>query len=397
MASKQLALGGVLILAAAVCCLVAIHERDGRSPSALLGLGQKLYPYPYGYGYGYPYGYGGGYGYGYPYDPYGYGGYYDGYNGDDAGYADWANSVQQQQYADYVNQAQYQDYLQQQNYVNQVNAYNQYAAQAQGGKSEGGEKLKVAGGKGVNKLVYMGDFEMGGYRHDITGGNDGGYNAPYDLNGDGQYVDNWGKVATQWKHKKGAQTLKQVDSKGHKAAAKEAKGAKTKAAVASGKGKAAKLSDKQELQLEDRKLQVLAMRKWQAEEARAVQQRRVAMMARAPVMLAKAPPSDQVWQNGFGPTSGHPAYPKLPNEGAPMRPWYWKLGYDKTGGLSDDPTRREDSMLAAQLGGGCAEVGRWAAEGHSARHWRLAEPKRQRGGPVGSKPQEGVVCCVSGD
>jgi hypothetical protein len=29
-------------------------------------------------------------------------------------------------------------------------------------------------GAGTNKLEYMGDLEMGGYRHDITGGNDGG-------------------------------------------------------------------------------------------------------------------------------------------------------------------------------------------------------------------------------
>jgi len=307
-----------MLLAAAVCCLVAISERDGRSPSSLLALGQKLYPYPYGYpGYGYG-GYGGGYGY--PYDPYGYGGYYGDYYGDDGAYGDWANSVQQQQYADYVNQAQYADYLQQQNYVNQVNAYNQYAAQAQGSKSQGGDKLKVAGGKGVNKLVYMGDFEMGGYRHDITGGNDGGYNAPYDLNGDGQYVDNWGKVATQWKHKKGAQTLKQVGGNKKKPATKAA---------------AAKLSDKQELQLEDRKLQVLAVRRWQqAEGAKLMEQRQQRMrMAGAPVMLARGVPSDQVWQDGYGPGSGHPAYPKLPNEGAPMRPWYWKLGYDKYGRL----------------------------------------------------------------
>jgi hypothetical protein len=50
-----------------------------------------------------------------------------------------------------------------------------------------------------------------GYRHDITGGNDGGYNAPFDINGDGQYIDNWAKVSTQWKHKKGSQQLKQND------------------------------------------------------------------------------------------------------------------------------------------------------------------------------------------
>eukprot|EP00285_Hemiselmis_virescens_P009598 CAMPEP_0173384304 /NCGR_PEP_ID=MMETSP1356-20130122/6873_1 /TAXON_ID=77927 ORGANISM="Hemiselmis virescens, Strain PCC157" /NCGR_SAMPLE_ID=MMETSP1356 /ASSEMBLY_ACC=CAM_ASM_000847 /LENGTH=336 /DNA_ID=CAMNT_0014339583 /DNA_START=13 /DNA_END=1023 /DNA_ORIENTATION=- len=330
-------LAGVALLAAGACCLVAIAERDGRSPSALLGLGQKLYPYdPYGYGYGYNYPYGGGYGYGGGY-PYGYA--YSGYYGDDdAGYADWANQVQQQQYADYVNQAQYSDYIQQQNYINQVNQYNQYASQAQA-STPGGDKLKVAvDGKGVNKLVYMGDFEMGGYRHDITGGNDGGYNAPYDLNGDGQYVDNWGKVATQWKHKKGAQTLKQLPTAA-KSAAKKQQGPPEggpkdtppapparKAAV-----KSAKLSGKQELELEDRKLQVLAQRKWMAEEAAVMRQRQ--MRAAAPIIL-RGVPDDAVWQNGFGAGSGHPAYPKLPNEGAPMRPWYWKMGYDKFGHLT---------------------------------------------------------------
>jgi len=40
----------------------------------------------------------------------------------------------------------------------------------------------------------MGDLEFGGYRHEITGGNDGGYNAPFDINGDGQEIDNWAKV-----------------------------------------------------------------------------------------------------------------------------------------------------------------------------------------------------------
>jgi hypothetical protein len=44
------------------------------------------------------------------------------------------------------------------------------------------------------QLVYMGDLEFGGYRHEITGGNDGGYNAPFDINGDGQEIDNWAKV-----------------------------------------------------------------------------------------------------------------------------------------------------------------------------------------------------------
>eukprot|EP00960_Hanusia_phi_P043528 756101-Hanusia_phi.AAC.1 len=62
----------------------------------------------------------------------------------------------------------------------------------------------------LSQLVYMGDFEFGGYRKDITGGNDGGFNAPFDLNGDGQEVDNWAKVTTQWKHKKGQQRLKQA-------------------------------------------------------------------------------------------------------------------------------------------------------------------------------------------
>ena len=54
----------------------------------------------------------------------------------------------------------------------------------------------------------MGDLEFGGYKHEITGGNDGGYNAPFDINGDGQEIDNWAKVTTQWKHKKGKTQLK---------------------------------------------------------------------------------------------------------------------------------------------------------------------------------------------
>jgi len=40
-------------------------------------------------------------------------------------------------------------------------------------RAAGGGGPKVAG-KGTNKLEYMGGLEMGGYRHDITGGNDGG-------------------------------------------------------------------------------------------------------------------------------------------------------------------------------------------------------------------------------
>ena len=35
---------------------------------------------------------------------------------------------------------------------------------------------------------------------DISNGSDGGFNAPYDLNGDGQYVDNWAKVSTDWSY-----------------------------------------------------------------------------------------------------------------------------------------------------------------------------------------------------
>ena len=34
----------------------------------------------------------------------------------------------------------------------------------------------------------------------ISNGSDGGFNAPYDLNGDGQYVDNWAKVSTDWSY-----------------------------------------------------------------------------------------------------------------------------------------------------------------------------------------------------
>ena len=56
--------------------------------------------------------------------------------------------------------------------------------------------------------MYTGDLEFGGYKHEITGGNDGGYNAPFDINGDGQEIDNWAKVTTQWKHKKGKTQLK---------------------------------------------------------------------------------------------------------------------------------------------------------------------------------------------
>jgi hypothetical protein len=58
-------------------------------------------------------------------------------------------------------------------------------------------------------LLLTGEHTVG-YRHEITGGQDGGYNAPFDINGDGQYIDNWAKVSTQWKHKKGTQQLKQA-------------------------------------------------------------------------------------------------------------------------------------------------------------------------------------------
>eukprot|EP00292_Cryptomonas_paramecium_P009335 CAMPEP_0113677756 /NCGR_PEP_ID=MMETSP0038_2-20120614/9480_1 /TAXON_ID=2898 /ORGANISM="Cryptomonas paramecium" /LENGTH=247 /DNA_ID=CAMNT_0000595141 /DNA_START=9 /DNA_END=752 /DNA_ORIENTATION=+ /assembly_acc=CAM_ASM_000170 len=198
MASNKLIVGAVAGLAFfGLVIFTAINERALRSPSALLQKGgnfQKLY----GYGYGYPYG---GYPNGYGYDgyyPYGYGGYgypdyYDGY---------YQQYVQQQYYNDYIDQQRYADYANQNAYYNWVNS--QYK-----GKPE--QVLRVANGKNGQQLVYMGDFEFNGYKKEITGGNDGGFNAPFDLNGDGQEVDNWAKVSTQWKHKKGAAQLAQAN------------------------------------------------------------------------------------------------------------------------------------------------------------------------------------------
>jgi len=216
------------LAAVGVCGLlaaVALQERAGRSPAALLEQGgqQALYG-AYGPQYGGGYG-GGGYG-GYPYggDPYGsgyYGGAYPynngaygggGYGGggypgypsyaydEDNAYQQYASQEQYRQWADYAAQQQYEDSAAQANYYNWASA-NSY-------KGKHADVLKVAD-KNTNKLVYMGDLEFGGYKHEITGGNDGGYNAPFDINGDGQEIDNWAKVTTQWKHKKGQAQLKQ--------------------------------------------------------------------------------------------------------------------------------------------------------------------------------------------
>lgn len=316
--AKQLAIAGIAALALATVCIVAVSERGVRSPSALLENGQKLYPYQYYYPYNQypyqpdPYGYGayGAYPYGYGAYPYAYGGYYPAYpypaggDPDSEAYRQWAAYAQQQQYADYVNQAQGADYASQQAYINQVNAYNQYAAAAQASKAVP-SGLKVAK---APSLVYMGDFEMGGYTHPTTGGNDGGYNAPYDLNGDGQYVDNWGKVATQWKHKKGSAQLKKAGGK------TQQKQSQLKL-VASGK---AKKADKQEFQLEQRKLVALA-------EANKLQ--KLSQARRTQALGSMDQPDDYYWQQGFN--SGHPG--AIPHPEAPFRPWYWKLVYDKYG------------------------------------------------------------------
>ena len=58
---------------------------------------------------------------------------------------------------------------------------------------EGGETpvmMVEEDGKMVRAVLYT----------DISNGSDGGFNAPYDLNGDGQYVDNWAKVSTDWSY-----------------------------------------------------------------------------------------------------------------------------------------------------------------------------------------------------
>lgn len=222
---------------------------------------------------------------------------------DDEAYRQWAAYAQQQQYANYVTQANYDDYASQQAYVNQVNSYNQYIASQQN-KANPGVGLKVAK---TPSLVYMGDFEMGGYRHDITGGNDGGYNAPYDLNGDGQYVDNWGKVATQWKHKKGSAQLK--------AGGKKVQEKQSQLRQVAPTAKPATKGDKAELALEQRKLFAL-------EEASKLQKLSIARGS----ALRQSIPDDAQWHAGY---DDHPA--AIPNEGAPFRPWYWKMTYDKYG------------------------------------------------------------------
>ena len=183
--------------------------------------------YPYGWS-GYPYD---GYGpYPTPYDPYGYGYGYDGYADYYDGYQQYASAVQQQQYSDYLQQRQYADWAQQQSYYNWAVANSAYKSK----NPKSGEVLRVADGKNGQKLVYMGDFEFNGYKKEITGGNDGGFNAPFDINGDGQEIgiyfafvsplcerstalnfqpstsaDNWAKVSTQWKHRRGATQLAQ--------------------------------------------------------------------------------------------------------------------------------------------------------------------------------------------
>ena len=61
------------------------------------------------------------------------------------------------------------------------------------GVAEGGEEEAQApvvmveeGGRLVRAQLYT----------DISNGSDGGFNAPYDLNGGGQDIDNWAKVST---------------------------------------------------------------------------------------------------------------------------------------------------------------------------------------------------------
>jgi hypothetical protein len=94
--------------------------------------------------------------------------------------------------------------------------------------------LRVAPGTLLD--YFPGDFELDGYRKDISGGNDGGYgeihmhlltallqgcfdlrvadlaqscwahhtfvvaDAPFDFNGDGQEIDNWARVSTDWSY-----------------------------------------------------------------------------------------------------------------------------------------------------------------------------------------------------
>ena len=117
---------------------------------------------------------------------------YPGYAYDeDNAYQQYASQEQYRQWADYAAQQQYEDSAAQADY------YNWAAANSYKGKHQ--DVLKVAD-KHTNKLVYMGDMEFGGYKHEITGGNDGGYNAPFDINGDGQEIDNWAKVLSLHTH-----------------------------------------------------------------------------------------------------------------------------------------------------------------------------------------------------
>mmetsp|Transcript_2009 Transcript_2009/g.4696 ORF Transcript_2009/g.4696 Transcript_2009/m.4696 type:complete len:290 (-) Transcript_2009:355-1224(-) len=284
--TRTVALGGLALLAGLVCVLVAVNERGIRSPAALLQKQQLYGPYG-GYGYygGYNYDpayYSGGYGYngygGYP--PYGYAyGAYDGYYDN---YGAYQSAQANAQYQDQVNQAQYQDYRNQQeyaDYVAQYNAYNSYMGQKS--LSPKGDTLKVAN---TPQLVYTGDLEFGGYRHDITGGNDGGYNAPFDINGDGQYVDNWAKVTTQWKHKKGAQQLKQHKQSQLKQLAEETPFEKG-------------------MQMEEKRL----------------------AKHRATTLFSKPP---NAWQRAW---HMHPG--SVPSENSPMKPWFWYPYYQKTGNV----------------------------------------------------------------
>ena len=187
--NQTIAVSLAVLALACVAVLTALKERTSRSPAALLeknGKLEMLYPYGYGSGYGYPYGgysydpYG--YGYGYGYDGYGYGDYYD-------GYSQYAAAAQQQQYSDYLQQRQYADWAQQQSYYNWAVANSAYKSIPEGDKI-----LRVADGSKNQKLVYMGDFEFNGYKKEITGGNDGGFNAPFDINGDGQEIGESGGI-----------------------------------------------------------------------------------------------------------------------------------------------------------------------------------------------------------
>ena len=180
--NKAVVVSVVALVVACAAVLTALNERVSRSPSALIQANGKLQMlYPYGWS-GYPYD---GYGpYPSPYDPYGYGYGYDGYADYYDGYQQYASAVQQQQYSDYLQQRQYADWAQQQAYYNWAAANSAYKSK----NPKNGEILRVADGSNGQKLVYMGDFEFNGYKKEITGGNDGGFNAPFDINGDGQEI-----------------------------------------------------------------------------------------------------------------------------------------------------------------------------------------------------------------